>query len=124
MIQKLIRGVVGQRADEREAELYRSLIRHEAKLGGTVFGPIPEGHRREFFCLDEHTWIWHEEWLDENGQHQIRTTRYDIRPDGLLKSQNGTYQKVSRDEALRFRKAAHLYADRLNQEMYNGAIAA
>lgn len=122
MIQKLLNGFIGQRAQNRDAQLYQDLIRHEAKLGGSVFGPIPQGHRREFFCLDRHTWIWHEEWIDQAGQRQIRTTRYEVRPDGLLKSQNGTYQKVSNEETIRFKKAARIYAERLNREMYNNAI--
>lgn len=124
MIQKLFNGVVKQHTQDRQTELYRNLIRHEAKLGGTVFGPIPTGRRREFFCLDRHTWVWHEEWIDQNGQNQIRTTRYDVRPDGLLKSQNGNYQKVSNEETIRFKKAVRLYVDRVNREMYNGAVAA
>jgi hypothetical protein len=123
MIPKLLKGIIGHRAEDRQAQLYRDLIRHEAKIGGTVFGPVPAGHRREFFCLDRHTWVWHEEWIDQNGQHQIRTTRYDVRPNGLLKSQNGTYQKVSNEETIRFKKAVRIYIDRLNREMYNNAIA-
>jgi len=123
MIQKLLRGVVNQHAQDRDAELYQNLIRHEAKIGGTVFGEVPKGHRREFFCLDRHTWVWHEEWVDQSGQQQIRTTRYDVRPDGLLKSQGGSYQKVSNEETIRFKKAVRIYADRLNREMYNNAIA-
>ncbi len=118
MFQKLLNNVLGQRADQREADLYRNLIRHEAKIGGEVFGPIPAGHRREFFCLDEHTWVWHEEWRDTNNQHQVRTTRYDVRPDGVLKAQNGHYQKLSNDEARRLRQAAHIYVERVNREMY------
>lgn len=124
MIQKIIRGIAGQRPEERQTQLYRNLIRHEAKIGGKVFGPIPAGHRREFFCLDRHTWVWHEEWLDQDGKSLIRTTRYDVRPDGLLKSQNGTYQRVSNEETIRFKKAVRLYIDRVNHEMYNGAVAA
>lgn len=123
MFQKLLSGIVGQRTEQRQADLYRNLIRHEARIGGTVFGPIPQGHRREFFCLDEHTWVWHEEWRDSNGQHQIRTTRYEVRPDGILKSQNGHYQKVQKAEAQRLRQAAYVYGQRLNAEMYNGLIA-
>ncbi len=123
MFQKLLSGIAGQRTEQREADLYRNLIRHEARLGATVFGPIPKGHRREFFCLDRHTWVWHEEWRDNKGQYQIRTTRYDVRPDGILKSQNGHYQKVQDAEAIRLRQAAHKYVQRLNKEMYNNLIA-
>ncbi|HUP26514.1 MAG TPA: hypothetical protein VM124_02615 [Candidatus Limnocylindrales bacterium] len=123
MFQKLLGGIVGQRTEQRQADLYRNLIRHEARIGGNVFGAIPKGHRREFFCLDEHTWVWHEEWRDNKGQQQIRTTRYDVRPDGILKSQGGHYQRVTDSEAQRLRKAAYLYIQRVNSEMYNGLIA-
>ncbi len=122
MFQKLLGGIVGQRTEQRQADLYRNLIRHEAKIGGTVFGAVPHGHRREFFCLDEHTWVWHEEWRDNKGQQQIRTTRYDVRPDGILKSQNGHYQRVTDSEAKRLRQAAYSYIQRVNNEMYNGLI--
>lgn len=120
MLHKLLNGVVKNHDEERRAELYRNLIRHEARIGGEVFGKIPRGHRREFFCLDRHTWVWHEEWTDANGVAQIRTTRYDVRPDGVLKSQNGHYQRVAPEEARRLRQAAHTYVDRVTREMYAG----
>ncbi len=123
MFQKIIQSVIGQRAEDREANLYRNLIHHEAEIGGSVFGPIPKGNRREFFCLDEHTWVWHEEWTDETGQRHVRATRYDVRPDGLLKSQNGHYQRASAHETSKFKQAARQYVDRVNREMYNGLIA-
>lgn len=123
MFQKLLHGITGQRSEQRHADLYRNLIRHEARIGSTVFGPVPKGHRREFFCLDARTWVWHEEWKDDKGKYQIRTTRYDVRPDGILKSQNGHYQKVPVAEAKRLRQAANVYIDRVNHEMYNGLIA-
>lgn len=111
-----------KRQQERENKLYNDLLRHEAKVGGTVFGPIPAGRRREFFCLDEHTWIWHEEWTDATNQRQVRTTRYDVRPSGVLKSQNGNhYQAVSPTEANNLARAAKLYMQKVNQEVYNFA---
>lgn len=123
MFNKMLSGIVGQRTQQRQNDLYRNLIRHEAKIGGEVFGAVPKGHRREFFCLDKHTWVWHEEWKDNTGQNHVRTTRYDVRPDGLLKSQNGHYQKVNNDETKRFKQAVQIYINRVNREMYNGAIA-
>ncbi len=118
MIQKLLNTILNDRHNQRKADLYRDLIRHEARIGGQVFGPIPAGHRREFFRLDDHSWIWHEEWKDQSGKTQIRTTRYDVRPDGVLKFQNGQYQRISRQEALRFRQAVELYVERVDREMY------
>ena len=106
-------------AEERRAKLYRDLLRHEAKIGGQLFGPVQPGGRREFFCLDERTWIWHEEWKDKSGNQQSRTTRYDVRPDIIVKAQDGkVYQRVSDDEALRLREAMHNYVRRVNSELY------
>jgi hypothetical protein len=123
VFQKLASSLTKQKSEQREAELYRNLIRHEARIGGHVFGAIPAGRRREFFCLDERTWVWHEEWRDEKGQHHVRTTRYDVRPDGVLKAQNGHYQRLSDDEAGRLRKAAEVYVDRVKREMYASVAA-
>ncbi len=124
MIKKLLNSLVSQKQTDRRAELYRNLIRHEAKIGGQVFGSVPENGRREFFCLDEHTWIWHEEWVDARGLHQTRTTRYDVRPDGMIiKAQDGhPYREVKGQEALRLYQAAVEYERRVNTELY-GAVA-
>lgn len=119
IIDKFLKGFVSQKHEERRAELYRNLIRHEAKIGGQLFGEVPKDHRREFFCLDERTWIWHEEWLDEKGLRLSKTTRYDIRPDGILKAQDGQpYQKVSLEETKNLYQAALLYKKRMFEEMY------
>lgn len=109
-----------QRQTDRKAGLYRALIRREAKIGGELFGPVPAGHRREFFCLDEHTWIWHEEWTDDKGKRKVVTTRYDVRPDGILKAQDGrNYQRVGLQEALRLQQAGMNYEKRIKQEIYD-----
>ncbi len=121
MLRKLLTIVTKQRQEERKAELYRNLIRHEAKLGGELFGTIPFGHRREFFCLDKHTWIWHEEWTDTDGTPRVQTTRYDVRSNGILKSQGGTYQRVSDREAARLYEAASQYYQRIQSEIYSFA---
>jgi len=108
-----------RRHDSRRSDLYRALIRREAKIGGELFGAVPKGVRREFFCLDERTWVWHEEWTAKNGQRQIRTTRYDVRPDGILKAQDGqNYQRVRMAEAQRLHKAAQIYNQRVKNEIY------
>lgn len=120
LISKLFQASQKQKRENRRAELYRNLIRHEAKIGGQVFGEIPKNSRREFFCLDEHTWIWHEEWKDAKGVYQTKTTRYDIRPSGILKAQDGQpYQRVTQDEASRLTQAAQLYLQRIKTELYS-----
>ena len=99
--------------EENYAAIERKLIRREAKIGGKLFGPLPEGHERQFFCLDEHTWVWHEIWTDQNGESHTLTTRYEVRPEGILKVQNGSYQRLTRNEVKNLLKAAELYQDRV-----------
>ena len=96
----------------------RELIRYEAKIGGKLFGPIPKDHHREFFCLDEHTWVWHEEWVDNNNHRQIMTTRYDVRDNGIFKTQNNQpYSRLTYEELMNFHEAVKLYGQRIGDEL-------
>ena len=119
----LLSSFTGQQREERNARRYRELIRREAKIGGELFGPVPANGRREFFCLNQYTWVWHEEWTDEAGKRHAITTRYDVRPNmGVLKAQDGQpYRYISRDEAKSFYKAVTLYNKRVQHELYNAA---
>lgn len=119
MIQKIVRDMAKAKQTQRESELLRKLIRREAQIGGELFGPLPAGHRREFFCLDKHTWVWHEEWIDEHGQRQIKTTRYDVHPNQIIKSQNGQYSHIKEPEARRLQEAVKLYKQRVKAEIYS-----
>ena len=105
-----------QSVENRLAKLERLLLRREAQIGGKLFGPVPQGHRREFFCLDEHTWIWHEEWLEPDRQLRTVTTRYDVRPDAILKTQNGHTTRLSSQEVLNLYNAAALYQQKVASE--------
>jgi hypothetical protein len=108
-----------QSTEERKRMQYRRLIQEEAKIGGSLFGPIAANGRREFFCLDPHTWIWHEEWTDETGEHHVVTTRYDVRPSGVIKAQDGQpYRELTKEEARNFYQAAKLYNKRVLSELY------
>ncbi|MEO7624430.1 MAG: hypothetical protein ABIS48_02550 [Candidatus Saccharimonadales bacterium] len=108
--------ITRQSDEQREAEFQRNLIRYEAKIGGELFGAIPAGHRRDFFCLDEHTWVWHEEWV-EQGLRKATTTRYDVRPTVVLKSQFGQpYQPVGEAEARNLYQATQIYRQRISSD--------
>ena len=97
----------------------RDLLRMESQIGATLFGPIAAGHHREFFCLDESTWIWHEEWRDSSGKPQQLTTKYDIRDDGIWKTLPGPrYLKVEGEELQNFVLAARLYHERVMRQIY------
>lgn len=117
MLKKLLK-VILKDAEAERADAYRQAIREEAKVGGRLFGPVPEGNRREFFCLDEHTWVWHEEWTDANNIRHARTTRYDIRPNGIFKAQDGQpYQPLSKAEAAHLVHATQRYNEVLDAEL-------
>lgn len=118
MIKQLLSIILPKDAAAARADAYREAIREEAKIGGRLFGPIPEGVRREFFCLDEHTWVWHEEWTGDNNVRHARTTRYDVRPHGILKAQDGQpYQPLNTEEATRLVNAMHRYNEILDAEL-------
>jgi len=115
---KLLPKILPQKSEDRRTQMYRALMRKEAKMGGQLFGPIPAGHHREFFCLDRHSWVWHEEWTDQNGKRQVVTTRYDIRPNGVLKSQGShSYQEVTGAELRNLYRAAKLFHTRLQNQL-------
>jgi hypothetical protein len=108
-----------RQAPDRPSQIRQVLLRFEAKIGGQLFGPVPKGHDRQFFCLDQNTWVWYESWIDKKGKRHSVTTRYDVRPNGIIKLQNGkVYQRLSRAEADNLVKSAELYYNRITAE-YN-----
>lgn len=100
-----------------DAALERALLQREAEIGGKLFGTIPKGHTRQFFCFDEHTWIWHETWTDDAGRKKAVTTKYETRPNGVIKSQDGqSYQRLTLDEARNLYQAVGLYHERVTAD--------
>lgn len=98
----------------------RELIELESEIGRDLFGAIPAGHRREFFCLDEHTWVWYEEWQDtDTGKKKALTTRYEVHENGILKVQDGTsYRFIEGEELKNLSVAVRLYYERIMRGIY------
>lgn len=97
----------------------RALIAKEAHVGSTVLGPIPEGHKREFFCLDKHTWVWHESWKDASGMRQQFIVNYELDPTGVLKRVNGgSYTKLTGRELANFNRAVKTYYQEVSRQVY------
>lgn len=95
------------------------LINAESELGKTIFGPIPDGHQREFFESKKNVWFWHEGWTNEAGKWQEITVRYEVRPTGVFKkSSDGSYKKLEGDELTNFRHAAHTYLNLVKTKLY------
>lgn len=97
----------------------RELLQLESEIGAKLFGEIPKGGRREFFCLDEVTWIWHEEWLDNSNKRQVRTIRYEVQERGVLKVQEGArYSFVEEEELDNLLTAATMYYEQVARHVY------
>ena len=99
----------------------RELIQKESEIGAELFGPIPEGHDRQFFNLDESTWIWYEQWTDSiTNRKDSATIRYEIHPNGILKVQEGAkYSFLEGHELNNFIAAIQLYYERVMREVYH-----
>lgn len=98
----------------------RELIQLESEIGAQLFGDIPKGHRREFFCLDETTWIWYEEWVDPktNKRHNM-TVRYEVHNNGVLKVQEGArYSFIEGEELNNLLTAATMYYEQVARGIY------
>jgi hypothetical protein len=109
--------------DDKNLSFENQLINQESLIGAQLFGPIPQGHHRQFFCLDEFTWIWFEEWV-ESGSKRSVTTRYEVRQNGVVKVQDGqTAVWLEGKEARNFLHATRKYYE-IMHERYSQALAA
>lgn len=120
-IADLITGGTAPSSQPRRSRFTRrDLIRMESRIGGQLFGPVPKGHRREFFCLDQHTWVWYEEWQDPRTRKMVSTTtRYEVHDNGILKVQQGQpYTFVEGQELTNLVWAMHMYYEEVARSIY------
>lgn len=98
----------------------RELLQLESKIGADIFGPVAPGSRREFFCLDDKTWIWHEERTDaKTGKVEQTTTRYELQEKGVLKVAPGSrYSYLQGAELENLMLAAQLYYENVARGIY------
>lgn len=95
------------------------LINAESAIGRTLFGPIPSGHRREFFQYEKNIWLWHESWYDRTGKKLELTIRYEVRPEGVFKKPlGGRYTPITGAELENFRRAVHNYTKLVKEKIY------
>ena len=107
-------------SDAKRPKLTESdLINAESALGGTLFGKIPEGHRREFFRYKHNVWVFHESWTGQNGEKLEATITYEVRENGVYKLPlGGKYVKIEGAELDNFVKATKEYLKIIKQKLY------
>lgn len=111
-------AAIVQKATHTDPLTRRKLIEMESAVGGQLFGPVPDGARREFFCLDDTTWMWYEQWR-ENGQLKQTTVRYEIQQQGILKVQEGPrYSYLQGAELENFMNAIRAYQSQVQAKVY------
>lgn len=102
----------------RQCLKFEDLINAEAKFGGELFGPIPAGHRRDFFYFKDQVWLWYESWSDL-GQNQEFTVRYLVKPTGIYKQLAGhPNQLLSGRELTNFLQATENYLALVKARLY------
>ena len=95
------------------------LINAESALGGTLFGKIPAGHRREFFRYKHNVWMFHESWTGPNEEKLEATITYEVRENGVYKLPlGGKYVKIEGAELENFVKATKEYLKIIKQKLY------
>ncbi len=101
-------------------------VAREAAIGATLFGPVPEGDTREFYYLGNRVWVWNETTQDVlSSTETTRRTRYEIKPDIIVKIQDGqppTY--ASLEESRNLATATKQYPDLIRKHIYSSNIAA
>lgn len=120
LLQKAKELITGTKAERPLKPLTeRQLIELESEIGKQLFGPIPADHKRDFFCLDEKTWVWHEEWRDVDNKVRTSTTRYEIQPGGILKVQPGrVYKYLEGEELANLSMAVQMYYENCMRRIY------
>ncbi|MBO4813234.1 hypothetical protein J5491_03765 [Candidatus Saccharibacteria bacterium] len=97
---------------------YDDLVNAESQLGRTIFGPVPDGHQREFFMARSNVWIWHERYPGKGGIQEM-TIRYEVRPEGVFKKTgSGGYKRIEGNELANFRRAAKAYLELVKSKLY------
>ena len=99
---------------------YNDILTAESALGRTLFGPVPAGHRREFFTPRKNVWLWYESWTDAAGVWHDMTIRYEVRPAGVYKlPSGGIYTRLEGVELSNFATAVRSYTSLVKAQLYS-----
>ena len=105
---------------DKASETQQMLLQKESEIGARVFGLVKPEQQRSFFCLDRHTWMWYESWLDAATRQPVaQTMRYEVSSAGVAKSsQVVRYQVLEGRELENFYNAVKVYSLLVQQQLY------
>lgn len=104
-----------------QAPTLSKLIDEESKIGGTLFGHASRGVTRRFFKDDGNSWFYSESAVDPSTRQELYsyTIRYEVLPQGILKSVDGRgHVFIKGIELGRLMQAMSLYKQRIRSELY------
>lgn len=102
-------------------KLEKQLIQTESQIGGAIFGQVPAGVKRDFFCIDERTWVWSDSWTEQDGTIGGFQIKYELQ-DGekVLKFVDGQARGYIKGQELdNLLTAINTYHDRVLSQLYN-----
>lgn len=97
------------------------LIDAESKIGGTLFGEAARGIERRFFLDEGNSWFFSETAVDPSTGRKLYsfTIRYEILPQGVLKSVDGKgHVFITGVELEHLKHAVKLYEQKTERELY------
>lgn len=98
----------------------RELLTLESEIGSRLFGPIPDGHRREFFCPMITLGSGMKNGSDSKKKLERSTVRYEISDQGVLKVQEGaSATAISQEEPENFYVAVRMYYEQVARHVYH-----
>lgn len=101
-------------------QLEKELLRREAAIGASLFGPVPAGQLRQFVCFDDKTILWYE---SQGADGKPLTTRYEVYEDHITKTQDGqTPQSIPEAESHTLLNAVRWYHYLVAKNLYGVAL--
>lgn len=96
------------------------LINAESRIGGQIFGQSSQGVVRRFFLDESNNWYYHETAKSSNGEKLYDfTIRYEVLPQGILKSVDGKHHTfVTGVELENLKQAIKIYTQRIKADLY------
>ncbi len=101
-------------------ETQQQLLQKEGALGGKIFGELRPDQSRTFFCLNETTWIWSDNWFDRNERRATnQTVHYQVQKLGVTKITQGISSAfIEGDEFKNFFNAVTIYHRLVRRQVY------